>query len=97
MKVYSAEEFLGEVGETLRQRGVTYDSPQGERSMEKAVQLFNLRTGHQLTETEGWVFLGYLKDVRQDQSGGEHVDSALDRIGYALLEAESRFREKMNR
>ena len=97
MKVYTANEFLQEVADTLRQRGVTYDSPEGERSMAKAVELFNLRTGHRLTETDGWILLGYLKDVRQDQAGGEHVDSALDRIGYALLEAESRFRDKMNR
>lgn len=96
MEVYTAAEFLDKAAGTILSRGKDYDSPQGERSMEKTVQLFNLRTGHQLTETDGWVFLGYLKDVRQDSAGGAHHDSAVDRINYSLLEAEARFRERMN-
>lgn len=97
MEIMTAEEFLDAAGRTLKQRGTAYDSPQGERSMKKTVDLFNLRTGKDLTETEGWIFLGYLKDVRQDSAGGAHQDYALDKVGYALLEAEARFRERMNR
>lgn len=96
MQEYTAESFMEEAARLLIERGKTYDSSEGERSMAKTVALFNLRTGKALTEAEGWIFLGYLKDVRQDSAGGTHKDSAVDRINYALLEAEARFRERMN-
>lgn len=96
MQEYTAESFMEEAARLLTERGKEYDSSRGERSMEKTVALFNLRTRKDLTEAEGWIFLGYLKDVRQDSAGGAHKDSAVDRINYALLEAEARFRERMN-
>lgn len=96
MLEYTAESFLAEAARILAERGKDYDSPGGERSMKKTVDMFNLRTGKNLTEAEGWIFLGYLKDVRQDSAGGLHRDSAIDRINYSLLEAEARFRERMN-
>ncbi len=92
----TVEGFMREAEKIMIERGEIYDSPTGERSMEKTVALFNLRTGHTLTEAEGWTFMGYLKDVRQDASGGAHADSAVDRVNYALLEAEARFRKRMN-
>lgn len=92
----TAEDFIREAEKVLLERGEIYDSPTGERSMEKTVAIFNLRTGHNLTEADGWAFMGYLKDVRQDSAGGTHADSAVDRINYALLEAEARFRKRMN-
>lgn len=94
-----AEDLLDEVSSILQERGKVYDTPEKsglERSMEKTVALFNLRTGHNLTETQGWIFMGYLKDVRQDAAGGKHRDSAIDKVSYALLEAEARFRDRMN-
>jgi hypothetical protein len=96
MDEYTAESFLKEAAMILAHRGQAYDSPAGERSMAKTVALFNIRTGKNLTEAEGWIFLGYLKDVRQDSAGGAHYDSAVDRVGYSVLEAEARFRERMN-
>ena len=96
MDEYTAEGFLHEAAKILANRGKTYDNPVGERSMVKTVALFNTRTGKNLTEAEGWIFLGYLKDVRQDSAGGAHYDSAIDRVNYSLLEAEARFRERMN-
>jgi hypothetical protein len=96
MDEYTAESFLKEAALILLQRGKAYDNPAGERSMAKTVTLFNIRTGKNLTEAEGWIFLGYLKDVRQDSAGGAHYDSAIDRVNYSLLEAEARFRERMN-
>ena len=96
MKFYTAESFMAEAAKILADRGQSYDSPEGERSMAKTVELFNLRTGLNLTETHGWIFQGCLKDVRQNAAGGKHEDSAVDRVCYALLKAESRFRDKMN-
>lgn len=94
-----AEDILDEVAAIMEKRGQTYDTAGKsgrERSMEKIVAMFNLRTGLNLTEVHGWIFMGYLKDVRQDAAGGRHRDSALDRVSYALLEAEARFRNRMN-
>ena len=94
-----AEDLLDEVSSILEERGKVYDTTEEsgrERSMEKTVALFNLRTGLKLTETQGWIFMGYLKDVRQDAAGGKHRDSAIDKVSYALLEAEARFRARMN-
>lgn len=93
------EDLLDEVLFILQERGKVYDTTEDcgrERSMKKIVALFNLRTGLNLTETHGWIFMGYLKDVRQDAAGGKHHDSAVDKVCYALLEAEARFRDRMN-
>ena len=94
-----AQDLLNEVSVVLQERGKVYDTVGEfgqERSMEKIVALFNLRTGLNLTETQGWIFMGYLKDVRQDSAGGKHHDSAIDKVSYALLEAEARFRGRRN-
>ena len=93
------EDLINEVSSILQERGKVYDTTGNygsERSMEKIVALFNLRTGLNLTEIQGWIFMGYLKDVRQDAAKGKHYDSAIDRVCYALLEAEARFRDRMN-
>lgn len=42
------------------------------------------------------IFMGYLKYVRQDAAGEEHYDSVVDKVCYALSEAEARFRDRMN-
>ena len=74
----------------IRDRASTYDQPQGERSMGKTVRAFNAITGRDLTESEGWLMLQVLKDVRQWQNPNEyHQDSGEDCIAYAALKAES--------
>lgn len=74
----------------IRDRASTYDQPQGERSMGKTVIAFNAITGRDLTESEGWLLLQVLKDVRQWQNPNEyHQDSGEDCIAYACLKAES--------
>lgn len=85
----SAEEFLTKGATILAERGKTYDAPEGERSMGKAVAAFNVITGHVLSEAEGWLLLQILKDVRQWQKPGYHQDSAEDCINYAALKAEA--------
>ena len=54
---------------------------------------FNIVTGRDLTEAEGWLLLQILKDVRQWQRPGFHEDSADDCIAYAALKAEAKQRE----
>ena len=84
-----AEEFLENAAETMKERGKTYDSKDGERSMEKTVIAFNAKTGRDLSESEGWLFMSTLKDVRQFTKKGYHEDSALDGVAYSALMAES--------
>ncbi len=90
----TAVQFLNVAKDTLEARGVTYDSPEGERSMQATVEAFNVITGRErkgtgLSEAEGWLFMQVLKDVRQWQKEEYHEDSALDALAYAALKAES--------
>jgi len=81
--------FLKAAGDTMVQRGMEYDRRGGERSMAKAVLAFNAITGQDLTESEGWLLLQVLKDVRQWSAPTYHPDSALDCVAFAALKAES--------
>lgn len=78
----------------MRDRAATYDQPTGERSMGRAVQALNAILGRQaLTESEGWLLLQVLKDVRDRQRIVPHRDSLEDAIAYAALKAEARLAE----
>ena len=86
----TASQINDQAMEHIRDRASTYDQPQGERSMGKTVIAFNAITGRDLTESEGWLMLQVLKDVRQWQNPNEyHQDSGEDCIAYAALKAES--------
>ena len=85
-----APELLRRAAEIMDERGKQYDKPDGERSMGRAVAAFNAITGRELTESEGWLLLQVLKDVRQWQNPNKaHQDSLEDCIAYAALKAES--------
>ena len=89
----TAPEFLHRAADIMTERGKQYDKPEGERSMGKCVAAFNIVTGRNLTEAEGWLLLQILKDVRQWQRPGFHQDSADDCIAYAALKAEAKMKE----
>lgn len=85
-----AQDFLRKGADLLEERGKQYDQPGGERSMGKAVRAFNTITGRSLYESEGWLLLQILKDVRQWQNPNSyHADSAEDCVSYAALKAEA--------
>jgi hypothetical protein len=84
----SAPDFLLDAANLLTERGKTYDQDGGERSMGRCVTAFNAITGQNLTESEGWLLLQQLKDVRQWSKAEFHRDSAEDCIAYAALKAE---------
>ena len=86
----AAPELLGRAAAHMHTRSATYDAPDGERSMGKAVAAFNAITGHTLTESEGWLLLQVLKDVRLFTRSDYHADSAEDCIAYAALKAEAK-------
>lgn len=85
-----AAELLGRAAMHMHDRSATYDKPEGERSMGRAVEAFNAITGHKLSESEGWLLLQVLKDVRLFTRSEYHADSAEDCIAYAALKAEAK-------
>ena len=88
--VLSAPNLLKRASDLMIERAVQYDSPEGERSMEKIVNSFNALTGKDLTEAQGWMFMVLLKLVRDNTRVNGHKDSCDDLIAYAALYGESR-------
>ena len=91
----TAPQLLNKAASIMEERGKQYDKPEGERSMGKCVAAFNIITGHNLNESEGWLLLQVLKDVRLWQQHGYHQDSAEDCIAYAALKAEAKQNERL--
>lgn len=85
-----APELLGRAAMHMHDRASTYDEPDGERSMGKAVAAFNAITGHNMAESEGWLLMALLKAVRSQARQEPHLDSIEDLIAYAALYGESR-------
>ena len=84
-----AVSFLNDAAKTMKQRGKVYDNSNKERSMKATVEAFNAITGNEMTESEGWLLLSLLKQVRQFSQEKYHEDSALDGVAYTALLAES--------
>lgn len=85
----SADNILTKAADHMKERASTYDNPQGERSMAKTVEIFNLHHGTNLTAAQGWHFMQILKDVRLFSRDQYHADSAEDCVAYAALKAEA--------
>lgn len=89
----TAPQILDAAAGHMRDRAATYDKPTGERSMGRTVIAFNAITGRDLTESEGWLLLQILKDVRDRQRAEPHIDSLEDGVAYSALKAEARMLE----
>lgn len=91
-----AKTFLDNAAKHMKDREETYDSPGGERSMEKTVSMFNtLIGGDRLLSTEqGWMFMAILKIVRSQQ-GAFRADNYEDLAAYAALAGESAHDDKV--
>lgn len=90
-----ASALLNKAADLMAERGKQYDQPQGERSMGRAVAALNIVLGRQaLTESEGWLLMQILKDVRDRQRAAPHPDSLEDCVAYAALKAEARLQEE---
>ncbi len=83
----TAPYILGQARDHLSARAATYDAPGGERSMAKAVAIFNATTGRDLTALEGWRFMLALKLARSAQDG-YNPDDYEDLAAYAALAGE---------
>ena len=90
IKVQSAEALLTAAANHMAERAVTYDQPGGERSIARTVEAFNAITGKTISESDGWLFMQILKDVRDRSRKDAHRDSLEDSIAYAALKAEAR-------
>jgi hypothetical protein len=89
----TAPAILDAAAKHMRDRAATYDKPEGERSMEQTVDLFNRYHGTSLTEAQGWHFMQVLKDVRMFTRDGYHADSGEDGVAYAALKCEAKAKE----
>lgn len=93
MKI-TAPQILNKAATIMEQRGKQYDQPEGERSMGRTVAAFNLIVGREaITESEGWLLMQILKDVRDRQRTEPHQDSLEDGVAYSALKAEARLLE----
>ena len=86
----NATDILNKAAQHMADRAATYDKPEGERSMGRAVEAFNAITGRDLSESEGWLLMQVLKSVRLFTRPGYHADSAEDGVAYAALVAEAK-------
>lgn len=87
-----APDILQEAAKDIEQRAKERDLP-CERSMERTVEAFNALTGHDLTETEGWLFMALLKIARAT-AGSFQQDDLKDCAAYAALALESAIAEQ---
>lgn len=83
----SANAILATASDMLGERGKQYDTNGEERSMAKIVASFNAKTGRDLTELEGWLFMTDLKAVRALAGGS--MDCFVDGAAYFALAGES--------
>jgi hypothetical protein len=83
-----ATDLLNKAAGHIGDRAVTYDKPEGERSMEKAVRMFNALTDGAITTEQGWLFMAILKMVRSQQ-GAFKVDNYEDGAAYFALAGEA--------
>lgn len=87
-----ADDLLHAAAGHMTDRASIYDAPGGERSMAKTVVAFNALTGHQLSETHGWIMMALLKIARANQ-GEFKLDNYEDLIAYTALAGESAIKE----
>ena len=88
-----ADAHLDTAAQTLRDRAVTRDAPDGERSMAATVTAFNAIFGTELTEEMGWQFMAILK-IRRGSQGIYVADDYTDQAAYSALAGEAAERER---
>lgn len=84
----NATEILRDAADIIEQRAIIRDLPDGERSMCRAVKMFNAAKGYGLSEFDGWIFMCCLK-ISRATAGNTHPDDFMDLAGYAALAGES--------
>lgn len=90
----NAQDILGQASNLVNNRGTERDQPTGERSMTKAVNIFNAWKGTELTEEQGWAFMVALKFARME-GGKFKLDDYLDATAYCALMTENAVEEQL--
>jgi hypothetical protein len=84
-------DVLRAAAQHMEDRAAAYDSPSGERSMAKTVEMFAMLKGDDYFTTElGWLFMAILKMVRSQQ-GDFKADNYEDMAAYCALAAEEAY------
>lgn len=84
----NASSILQKARECLDNRATERDhEANGERSMKRCVESFNALTGHTLSVTDGWIFMGILKLARS-LGGAYREDDYIDAAAYMALAGE---------
>jgi hypothetical protein len=83
-----ADDILYQAIETLTERGVGYDTNQGERTLTTLVPVFNQVTRNNLSLSDAYTFMVLLKLIRSRQ-GTDKLDNWLDMAAYAALGGET--------
>ena len=86
-KATVAVAMLHEAAKTLRDRAVSRDTPEGERSIGAAVAAFNAIYGTDITPQQGWMFMVFLKAARS-ANGQANMDDFVDGAAYFALAGE---------
>lgn len=84
----SAQDILGNASHLVQNRGAERDKSDGERSMSRAVNIFNAWKGTELTEEQGWAFMVALKFARME-GGKFKLDDYQDATAYVALMTEN--------
>lgn len=86
----TAPAILTRGAQALQDRASSRDQPDGERSMARAVAMFNAYAGgdRRMSETDGWMFMVFLKAARAAQ-GKVNEDDYVDGAAYFALAGES--------
>lgn len=84
----TAPEILQRAAEHLQQRAEQRDTPDGERSMSRVVEAFNVLTGNAISERDGWLFMVVLKLARATNTETGLADDYEDGAAYFALAGE---------
>ena len=88
----TSQEILTAAIQAQADRAASRDLPDGERSMKRCVEAFNILEGTTLTETQGWRFMSVLKHARSS-AGSFSLDDYIDGAGYVSLAGEAASRD----
>lgn len=92
----TAPDLLIEAADTIGNRSAERDNADGERSMARAVQMFNVWRGPHarpgMSEHDGWAFMVFLKLARAAE-GKHRRDDWVDGSAYMALACECIERE----
>ena len=83
-----AQDILIQAADLIQARAEQRDHADGERSIPRAVAMFNDLTGNGLSDRDGWILMALLK-LSRAQGGRFVVDDYIDAAAYIALACES--------